>query len=212
MVFYELKPRRKGSREIIYPETRELFLFTRKVLSVGRKKGEKEVSASEIGEILSADYKFAHQWQFGKRRMVDIGELLELAEKLDVPYFFIQKIALGVWDAEKAWRIYQSYKKGWEEIEKTVEIGTYRIRVKVRVPPEEKGDAEKQVQQVLRSLEEEMEHHPEHLEEIALREVSLIEGFLSEHHYARLGAEEEQEGSRRKKRKREKEEAQETAE
>jgi hypothetical protein len=141
--------------------------------------------------------------------MVDIGELLELAEELDVPFFFIQKIALGVWDAEKAWKILQSYKKGWEELEKTIEIGSYSLRVKVHILPEEKSEAEKHLNQVLRSLEEEMAH-PERLEEVVSQEITAMEHFIEEHHLARLGVEEdEDEGGSRRKKRRKKEQAEE---
>ena len=91
-----------------FPNSRELFLFTRRV--VMEESGIKDVeliSDIEIGRLIDYDYKYTHQWKFGKKNVHDIVELTHLSRNLGVDLGLLTRLTLGEIKSEpafKAWK------------------------------------------------------------------------------------------------------------
>ena len=107
--------------EIKFPESRELFLFARKIALYELQKEESGIDSGiteefikdiEIGRLIDYDYKYTHQWKFGKKKVHDIWELSNLAENLGVSLELVAKVALGKLNAEEAFEIYLQETEG----------------------------------------------------------------------------------------------------
>ncbi len=123
---------RRKVYEIKFPESRELFLFARKVALYELKKEEGMEGADiteefikdiEIGRLIDYDYKYTHQWKFGKKKVHDIWELRNLANNLGVSLDLISKIALGELNAEEAFEIFLKEAEGKYKLHEINTIG-----------------------------------------------------------------------------------------
>ncbi len=125
--------------EIKYPASRELFLFARKVVLYELKKEEnlkdEEISEEfikdiEIGRLIDYDYKYTHQWKFGKKKVHDIGELMRLATNLGVTLDLVANVATGKINSEEAFQLFLKETEGKYKLH---EISSYGKNGKVEV-------------------------------------------------------------------------------
>lgn len=152
MTLYNLKRKKSQAAKPCYPATRELFLFVRKCLAA--RKGVDDPASLrdvEVGSLLAYDYKYTHQWRFGKKRMYDISQLEELSQVAAIPFDILGKVAIGVWDAEQAWtvlqrRMQESHKK-WT---RKIKLNGVSVEVALDVP----ADRAKSVDAVLDQVKE----------------------------------------------------------
>ncbi len=118
--------------EIKFPASRELFLFARKVALYELKKEEglddvelteEFIKDIEIGRLIDYDYKYTHQWKFGKKKVHDIWELRNLANNLGVPLDLVAKIALGEISADQAFEIFLKEAEGKYKLHQLSSVG-----------------------------------------------------------------------------------------
>lgn len=94
-----------------FPNSRELFIFARRVIM--DENGIKDVeliSDIEIGRMIDYDYKYTHQWKFGKKNVHDIVELTNLSRNLGVDLSLLTRIALGETKADQAFKAWKEEK------------------------------------------------------------------------------------------------------
>lgn len=94
-----------------FPNSRELFLFARRVIMDENDIRDVElISDIEIGRMIDYDYKYTHQWKFGKKNVHDIVELTNLSRNLGVDLSLVTKIALGEIKADQAFKTWKEEK------------------------------------------------------------------------------------------------------
>ena len=107
-----------------FPQSRELFLFARKVIIYENNIEDLEfISDIEIGRLIDYDYKYTHQWKFGKKNVHDIWELRNLANSLGVNIEFLAKIVLGEMDSEEAFQYYLKKRDGKFKLHEMERVG-----------------------------------------------------------------------------------------
>jgi hypothetical protein len=137
MTLYDLKKKKAVPARPSYPQTRELFLFMRQVLA--ERRGEDDPSRlmdAEVGALLNYDYKYTHQWRFGKKRMFDAAELAELARAGDVPLDILHKIAIGLWTADQAYTVYNNRRdKPHDRLRRSIKVEGISVEIEIEIPP-----------------------------------------------------------------------------
>ena len=107
-----------------FQSSRELFLFARKVIIYENDIEDMEfISDIEIGRLIDYDYKYTHQWKFGKKNVHDIWELRNLANSLGVSVEFLAKIVLGEMNSEEAFKYYLKERKGEFKLHELERVG-----------------------------------------------------------------------------------------
>ena len=110
--------------EVKFPESRELFLFARKVIIYENNIEDLEfISDIEIGRLIEYDYKYTHQWKFGKKKVDDINELRNIANSLGLSIEFLAKIALGEMNSEEAFKLYLKEREGKTKLREFKRVG-----------------------------------------------------------------------------------------
>jgi hypothetical protein len=180
MTFVTPRPRKKKApREPVFPESRNLFLFLRQVLAHRRGVPPSQIRSYEIGFMIIPDHKAAHQFRFGYRQVTDVEELRIFSEKLNIPYFIVAKVAMGLWDPEKAFQfLLQWEKEKLVEIEKEIRGKDAVVHVKFRILPQWKDE----IQSFLKKLEGkvvEWEDNPEIVEKAVSHEMEMLMDFLA---------------------------------
>lgn len=136
MTLFDLRKKRDQAHNPSYPQTRELFLFVREVVAAQKGVHPAALLDADVGATLEYDYKYTHQWRFGKKRMLDTSELEELADNIDVDFDILQKIAIGIWDADLALYVYRlRLKKENVHIKETIKFAQGEIDLEFDVPP-----------------------------------------------------------------------------
>lgn len=137
MTLYNLKKKKSAVSQPSYPQTRELFLFVRMVLA--ERRGQSDPSAlmdADVGRLLGYDYKYTHQWRFGKKRLFDVSELEELAGASEIPYDLLRKVAIGTWTADDAFASLKRRRTGKaKHVKKTVKVGSVSVEVEADIDP-----------------------------------------------------------------------------
>ena len=123
---------KRKAYEIKFPGSRELFLFARKIALYELKReeglGDSEISEEfikdiEIGRLIDYDYKYTHQWKFGKKKVHDIGELKSLAENLGVSLNLVASVALGELNSEEAFQVFLDETEGKFKVHTLESVG-----------------------------------------------------------------------------------------
>ena len=177
-------PAREKQTEILFPETRNLFLFLRKVVAHRRGVSPLQISSYEVGKLLSNDHKFAHQFRFGKRQVIDVGELEEISQQLNVPLDILAKVALGIWDADFGYEFLLKWEdpNEWVDLHKVYREKEVEVEVRLRVLASAKAEAERTLEGFGKELKE-LVRDPEKRQKAALREMGALMAFLRDQEF-----------------------------
>ncbi len=133
MSLFELdKPRR--SRDVPYPATQELFLLARQVFARDLGVDSAQVKDVRLGSKMGYDYKYTHQWRFGKRRMFDISELDEIAQRFGIDPRVVYKVATGLWTAGQALQVIDERASvPYERIQRVLSVGPVQVDIDLEI-------------------------------------------------------------------------------
>ncbi len=133
-----------------FPNSRELFLFARRVIMEENDIKDVElISDIEIGRMIDYDYKYTHQWKFGKKNVHDIVELTNLSRNLGVDLSLLTKIALGELKADQAFKIWKEEKgQGNTMIENEHRGESGRLYIRMIASKERSERAQKLIEEI----------------------------------------------------------------
>lgn len=181
MTLYNLKKKKSAVTQPSYPQTRELFLFVRRVLA--DRRGESDPSAlmdAEVGRLLDYDYKYTHQWRFGKKRLFDVSELEELAGAADIPYDLLRKVAVGTWTADDAFASLKRRRSGKaKRVQKTVKVGPVSVEVEADIDPSREAELNEACNRLAEMLKKRLSD-PDALLAERKAEIARFEAFVDQ--------------------------------
>lgn len=181
MTLYNLKKKKAAATQPSYPQTRELFLLVRQVLADQRGVADPStLMDADVGRTLGYDYKYTHQWRFGKKRLFDVSELEELSETTGIPYDIVRKVAIGTWTADEAWTAIKRRRAGkLRRVHKTVEAGGVSIEIEAEIDASREAELNEACARLTEMLKKRLAD-PEALAAERKAEIARFEAFVEQ--------------------------------
>lgn len=181
MTLYNLRKKKAAAAKPSYPQTRELFLLVRQVLADQRGVADPSMLMdADVGRTLHYDYKYTHQWRFGKKRMFDASELEELSDTTGIPYDILRKVAIGTWTAEDAWTVIKRRRSGkFRRVHKTVEAGGVSIEIDAEIDPAREPELSEACARLTEMLKKRLDD-PAALADERKAEIARFEAFVEQ--------------------------------